>query len=178
MINVRSATHYGLNPDIEQGPKCANCRHKSSSCPSNHRTRPSEQSHRELGAIAKFAVDRDGAAVLLRYDFVAVLLRYDFVADRQPKPRALAGRLQSILFFRRDADAIVPHTRTSTPSPDSRVVIFKAARNNRAYEFSSGDLAEQAPRGKKINSFKAFGEPVVNPFQQLDGLPLAALIGP
>src|SRR5260370_14300852 len=90
MINVRSATHYGLNPDIEQGPKCANCRHKSSSCPSNHRTRPSEQSHRELGAIAKFAVDRDGAAVLLRYDFVA---------DRQPKPRALAGRLQSILFF-------------------------------------------------------------------------------
>jgi hypothetical protein len=129
--------------------------------------RPSEQSHRELGAIAKFAVDRDGAAVLLRYDFVAV---------RQPKPRALAGRLQSILFFRRDADAIVPHTRTSTP--DSRVVTFKAARNNRAYEFSSGDLAEQAPRGKKINSFKAFGEPVVNPFQQLDGLPLAALIGP
>ncbi len=169
MINVRSATHYGLNPDIEQGPKCANCRHKSSSCPSNHRTRPSEQSHRELGAIAKFAVDRDGAAVLLRYDFVA---------DRQPKPRALAGRLQSILFFRRDADAIVPHTRTSTPSPDSRVVTFKAARNNRAYEFSSGELAEQAPRGKKINSFKAFGEPVVNPFQQLDGLPLAALIGP
>jgi hypothetical protein len=67
----------------------ANCRHKSSSCPPNHRTRPSEQSHRELGAIAKFAVDRDGAAVLLRYDFVA---------DRQPKPRALAGRLQSIFF--------------------------------------------------------------------------------
>src|SRR5260370_23768753 len=64
------------------------------------------------------------------------------------------------------------------PSPDSRVVTFKAARNNRAYEFSSGELAEQAPRGKKINSFKAFGEPVVNPFQQLDGLPLAALIGP
>lgn len=55
---------------------------------------------------------------------------------------------------------------------------LKAARNNRAYEFSSGELAEQAPRGKKINSFKAFGEPVVNPFQQLDGLPLAALIGP
>src|SRR6476659_320363 len=49
--------------------KSANCRHKSSSCPSDHRTRPSEQSHRELGAIAKFAVDRDGAAVLLRYDF-------------------------------------------------------------------------------------------------------------
>ena len=37
-----------------------------------------------------FAVDRNGAAVLLRYDFVA---------DRQPKPRALAGRLQSIFFF-------------------------------------------------------------------------------
>ena len=82
----------------------------------------------------------------------------------------------SLSFFRRDADAIVPHTRTSTP--DSRAVTFKAARNNRAYEFSSGELAEQAPRGKKINSFKAFGEPFVNPFQQLDGLPLAALIGP
>ena len=30
--------------------------------------------------------------------------------------------------------------------------------------FSSGELAEQAPRGKEINRFKAFGEPVVNPF--------------
>ncbi len=149
-------------------PNWVNCRHKSSSCPSNHRTRPSEQSHRELGAIAKFAVDRNGAAVLLRYDFVA---------DRQPEPRALAGRLQSILFFG-GIPMRLSHTRTSTPSPDSRVVTFKAARNNRAYEFSSGELAEQAPRSKKINSFKAFGEPFVNPFQQLDGLLLAALIGP
>jgi hypothetical protein len=68
--------------------------------------------------------------------------------------------------------------RTDDPSPDSRVVTFKAARNNRPFEFSLGELAEQAPRGKKINSFKTFGEPVVNPFQQLDGLPLAALIDP
>jgi hypothetical protein len=130
-------------------------------------TAPWEQSHRELGAIAQLAVDRDGAAVLLRYDFVA---------DLQPKPRALAGRLQSIFFFGGMPTRLSPHIRTSTP--DSRVVTFKAARNNRAYEFSSGELAEKAPRGKKINSFKAFGEPVVNLFQQLDGLPLAALIGP
>jgi hypothetical protein len=41
-----------------------------------------------------------------------------------------------------------------------------------------GELAEQAPRGKNIDSLKAFGEPVVNRFQQLDGLPLAALISP
>ena len=118
-------------------PNWVNCRHKSSSCPSNHRTRPSEQSHRELGAIAKFAVDRVGAAVLLL------------------------------------SRTLGPRRRRRT-----RVVTFKATRNNRAYEFSSGELAEQAPRGKKINSFKAFGEPFVNPFQQLDGLPLAALIGP
>src|SRR5258706_169732 len=88
----------------------------------------------------------------------------------------LMGFSLQVSCCRRDADAIVSHSRTSTPSPDSRVVTFKAARNNRAYEFSSGELAEQAPRGKKINSFKAFGELVVNPFQQLDGLPLAALI--
>src|SRR5258705_13995285 len=44
--------------------------------------------------------------------------------------------------------------------------------------FSTSELAEQALPGKKINSFEAFGEPVLNPLQQLDGLPLAALIGP
>src|SRR5712672_2554081 len=88
--NFRFAPINGHHQARTPCRKSAMCRHKSSSCPSNHRTRPSEQSHRELGAIAKFAVDRDGAAVLLRYDFVA---------DRQPKPRALAGRLQSILFF-------------------------------------------------------------------------------
>src|ERR1700693_2210505 len=79
--------------------------------------------------------------------------------------------------FPADADAIVRHTRTSTPN--SRVGTLKAAPNNRASECSSsGELAEQTPRGKKIDSLKAFGEPVVNPFQQPDGLPLPALIGP
>src|SRR6516225_8049575 len=43
----------------------------------------SRQPHRELIEVTDFAVDRDGAAVLLRYDLVA---------DRQPKPGALAGR--------------------------------------------------------------------------------------
>ena len=57
--NFRFTPESGLKTDIAPCPKSANCRHKSSSCPSNHRTRPSEQSHRELGAIAKFAVDRD-----------------------------------------------------------------------------------------------------------------------
>ncbi len=71
----------------------------------------------------------------------AVLLRYDIVADRQPKPRALAGRLQSIFFFG-GMPMRLSRTLGSTPSPDSRVVTFKGARNNRAYEFSSGELAE------------------------------------
>ena len=44
----------------------------------------SRQPHRELGEVADFAIDRDGAAVLLGYDLVA---------DRQPKPGALAGWL-------------------------------------------------------------------------------------
>ena len=57
-------------------------------------------------------------------------------------------------------------------------VTFKSARNNRAHEFSSGEFTELAPRGKKVNRFKTFGEPVVNSFQQRDGFPLAALIGP
>src|SRR5262245_65007798 len=67
----------------------------------------SRQPHRELGEVADFAVDRDGAAVLLRYDLVA---------DRKPKPGALAGRLgreewleQFVPIFRRNAHAIVAH---------------------------------------------------------------------
>src|SRR6516225_4534554 len=67
----------------------------------------SRQPHRELGEVADFAVDRDSAAVLLRYDLVA---------DRQPKPGALAGRLgreerleQLIPVFRRNTDAVVTH---------------------------------------------------------------------
>ena len=63
------------------------------------------------------------------------------------------------------AKAIVDIATGSAPlEVDSETSAASAARNNRAYEFSSGELAEQAPRGKKINSFKAFGEPVVNPF--------------
>src|SRR5215472_12197538 len=68
----------------------------------------SRQSYRELGEVADFAIDRDGAAVLFRYHFVA---------DRQPKPGAFAGRLrrkerleQFIPVFRRNADAIVAHS--------------------------------------------------------------------
>ena len=61
---------------------------------------------------------------------------------------------------------------------NSRVVTFKAVPNDSAFESSSGELTEQAPRGKKINSLKAFGEPVVNPFQQSDGLPLPPLTRP
>ena len=73
-----------------------------------YRTRPSGQSHRELGELANFTVDRDGAAVLFRYDFVA---------DRQSKSGALASRLgrekwleQFFPVFERNADAIVAHS--------------------------------------------------------------------
>src|SRR6516165_4958559 len=65
------------------------------------------QPHRELGEVTDFAINRDGAAVLLRYDLVA---------DRQPKPGALAGRLgreegleQLIPVLRRNASAIVAY---------------------------------------------------------------------
>jgi hypothetical protein len=47
-----------------------------------HRVPASRQPHRELGEVADFAVDCNGAAVLLRYDLVA---------DRQSKPGAFAG---------------------------------------------------------------------------------------
>jgi hypothetical protein len=42
------------------------------------------QPHRELSEVADFAVDRDGATMLLGHDLVA---------DRQPKPGAFTGRL-------------------------------------------------------------------------------------
>src|SRR6516225_2885596 len=67
----------------------------------------SRQPHREFGEVTDFAIDRNGAAVLLRYDLVA---------DRQPEPGALAGRLgreerleQFVPVFRRNTDAIVTH---------------------------------------------------------------------
>src|SRR6516165_5481201 len=63
------------------------------------------QPYREFGEPADFAVDRDGAAVLLRYNLVA---------NRQPKPGALARRLgreegleQLLPVLRRNANAIV-----------------------------------------------------------------------
>ena len=65
----------------------------------------SRQPHRELGEVTDFAIDRDGAAVLLGYDLVA---------DRQSKPGALAGRLgreerleQLVPVFQGNTDAIV-----------------------------------------------------------------------
>ena len=67
----------------------------------------SRQPHRELGEVTDFAIDRDGAAVLLRYDLEA---------DRQSKPGALAGRLgreerlkQLVPVFQGNTDAIVTH---------------------------------------------------------------------
>src|SRR6202521_2642948 len=61
----------------------------------------------ELGELADFAVDRDRAAVPLGNKLVA---------DRQAKPRPLAGRLgreegleQLLLVFRRNTDAVVAH---------------------------------------------------------------------
>src|SRR5262245_1657882 len=78
---------------------------RESSGPCRARPRPSRQPHRELGEVIDFAVDRDGAAVLLGYDLVA---------DRQSEPGALAGRLgreerleQFLLVFLRNPDAIV-----------------------------------------------------------------------
>jgi hypothetical protein len=71
------------------------------------RTSASRQPHRKLGKITDLAIDRDGAAVLLRYDLVA---------DRQTKPGALAGWLgrekrleQLVPIFRRNTDAIIAH---------------------------------------------------------------------
>src|SRR5215470_6369443 len=67
----------------------------------------SRQSHRELGEVADFAIDRDRAAVLLGDDLVAY---------RQAKPRTFAGRLgceegleQFLAAFRSNANAVVTH---------------------------------------------------------------------
>src|SRR6516225_10239659 len=80
----------------------------ASSHSSRHCMSASRQPHRELGEVADFAVNRDGAAVLLGYDLVA---------DRQPKPGALAGRFgreewleQFLLVFRRNPGAIVTNS--------------------------------------------------------------------
>jgi hypothetical protein len=56
---------------------------------------------------------------------------------------------------------------TSRNTDVRRTRFFVGAESQAAVvnEFSSGEFAEQAQRGKKINRFKAFGEPVVNPFQ-------------
>src|SRR5215469_365143 len=74
---------------------------------SRHRMSASRQPHRKLREVTDFAVDRDGAAVLLGYDLVA---------DRQPEPGALAGRLgreerleQLVPVFQGNTDAIVTH---------------------------------------------------------------------
>src|SRR6516162_2750028 len=79
----------------------------ASSRSSSHCMSASRQPHRELGEVTDFAIDRDGAAVLLRYDLVA---------DRQSKPGALAGRLgceerleQLVPVFQGNTDAIVTH---------------------------------------------------------------------
>src|SRR6516164_10021382 len=68
---------------------------------------PPGQPHRKLGEVTEFAIDRDGAAVLLSYDLVA---------DRQSKPGALAGRLgreerleQLVPVFQGNTDAVVTH---------------------------------------------------------------------
>src|SRR6516225_8446243 len=65
------------------------------------------QADREFGEFAGFAVDRDGAAMLLRDDVVA---------DREAETGALAGRLgreerlkQLVPDFGRDAGAVVAH---------------------------------------------------------------------
>src|SRR5262252_11059216 len=67
----------------------------------------SRQPHGELGELADFAVNGDGAAMLQGYDLIA---------DRQAKPSALAGRLggeerleQLLPMFPGNADAVVAH---------------------------------------------------------------------
>src|SRR6516165_9528979 len=92
----------------------------------------SRQPHRELGEVTDFAIDRDRAAVLLRYDLVA---------DRQSKPGALAGRLgreegleQLVPVFRRNTDAIVAH-------PDLDASVELAGRDLQCRAVSSVALA-------------------------------------
>src|SRR6516225_5706565 len=92
----------------------------------------SRQPHRELGEVTDFAIDRDSAAVLLRYDLVA---------DRQPKPGALAGRLgreerleQLVPVFQGNTDAIVTH-------PDLHAFTELAGRDLQCRAVSSVALA-------------------------------------
>ena len=73
----------------------------------------SRQPHRELGEVTDFAIDRDGAAVLLRYDLVA---------HRQPKPGALAAmpatRRHTAWGFRRRArlaNMVIPREQQCYP---------------------------------------------------------------
>ena len=86
---------------------------------------PPGQPHRKLGEVTEFAIDRDGAAVLLSYDLVA---------DRQSKPGALAGRLgreeglEQLVPVSSGMPMPLSRTRTSTLSLDPRVVIFSAGR--------------------------------------------------
>src|SRR3974377_610469 len=79
---------------------------------SRHRRPAPRQPYRELGEVAGFVIDCDGAAMLLGYDLVA---------DRQAKSRTFAGRLgrkegleQFLPILRRNTDPIV-----SPPHPDA-----------------------------------------------------------
>src|SRR6516165_10795433 len=92
----------------------------------------SRQPHRELGEVTDFAIDRDGAAVLLGYDLVA---------DRQPKAGALAGRLgreerleQLVPIFQGNTDAVVTH-------PDLDALAELAGRDLQCRAVSSAALA-------------------------------------
>src|SRR5215467_6823724 len=92
----------------------------------------SRQPHRELREVTDFALDRDGAAVLLRYDLVA---------DRQSKPGALASRLgceerleQLVPVFQGNTDAVVPH-------PDLDVIAEFAGHDLQCRAVSSVVLA-------------------------------------
>src|SRR6516164_8487477 len=94
----------------------------------------SRQPQCELGEVTEFAIDRDGAAVLLGYDLVA---------DRQSKSGALAGRLgreerleQLVPVFRGNADTIVAH-------PDLDAVAERAGRDLQCRAVSS--VARAAP---------------------------------
>src|SRR5215471_12427218 len=105
---------------------------------SRHRTTASRQPHRELGEVTDFAVDRDGATVLQRYDLVAY---------RQPKTGAFTGRLgreerleQLVPVFRRNTDAIVAH-------PDLDASVEPAGRHLQCRAVSSVALATALASG-------------------------------
>ena len=104
----------------------------SSSQSSRHCLSASRQPHRELGEVTDFAINCDGAAVLLRYDLVA---------DRQPEPGALAcwlgreERLEQLVpVFRWNTDAIVTH-------PDLDASVEPAGRDLQCRAVSSVALA-------------------------------------